>query len=149
MLIHAIVIETIGLHWWLHEKSLVLSIILLVFNIYSVFFIIADIQITRLHPMEIKNGKLYITQGMASRIVVSLSNIKEVEWGAPLPSKNTLQFVYKDFEKVDPQAIVHLHEPVEAIMFMGMKRNVTEFAIRVDEPEKLKELLSSNANLFV
>ena len=102
--------------------------------------------------MEIKNGKLYITQGMASRINVSLSNIKEVEWGAALPSKNTLQFVYKDFEKIEPQAIVHLHEPVEAIMFMGMKRNVTEFAIRVDEPEKLKAVVSissSNANLFI
>lgn len=141
MLIHAIVIETIGLHWWLHEKSLVLSVILLVLNIYSVFFIIADIQITRLHPMEIKNGKLYITQGMASRIIVSLSNIQEVEWGVTVPSKNTLQFVYKDFEKVEPQAIVHLHEPVEAVMFMGMKKKVTEFAIRVDEPEKLKQLL--------
>jgi len=141
MLIHAIVIETIGLHWWLHEKSLVLSFILLVLNIYSVFFIVADIQITRLHPMEIKNGKLYITQGMAYRIKVSLSNIKEVEWSAALPSKHTLQFVYKDFEKVEPQAIVRLHEPVEAVMFMGVKRKVTEFAIRVDEPEKLKQLL--------
>lgn len=141
MLIHAILIETIGLHWWLHEKSLVLSIILLVLNIYTVFFIIADIQITRLYPMEIKNGKLYITQGMASRIIVSIYNIKEVEWGAALPSKNTLQFVYKDFEKMEPQAIVRLHEPVEAVMFMGVKKKVTEFAIRVDEPEKLKQLL--------
>lgn len=149
MLIHAILIETIGLHWWLHEKSLVLSIILLVLNIYAVFFILADIQITRLHPMEIRNEKLYITQGMASRMVISISNIKEVEWGAALPSKNTLQFVYKDFEKVDPQAIVHLHEPVEAVMFMGMKKSVTEFAIRVDEPEKLKELLSNDENLFI
>ncbi|SES29726.1 hypothetical protein [Psychrobacillus sp. OK032] len=142
MLIHAIVIETIGLHWWLHEKSLVLSIILLVLNIYSIFFIIADIQITRLHPMEIKNGKLYITQGMASRIIVSLSNIKEVEWGAALPSKTTLQLVYKDLEKIEPQAIVRLHAPVEAAMFMGVKKKVTEFAIRVDEPEKLKRLLT-------
>lgn len=149
MLIHAILIETIGLHWWLHEKSLILSIILLVLNIYSIFFIIADIQITRLHPMEIRNEKLYITQGMASRMVISLSNIKEVEWGATLPSKHTLQFAYKDFEKVEPQAIFHLHEPVEAVMFMGMKKSVTEFAIRVDEPEKLKELLSNNGNLFI
>ncbi|MFJ5770621.1 beta-carotene 15,15'-monooxygenase [Psychrobacillus sp. NPDC093180] len=141
MLLHAILIETIGLHWWLHEKSLVLSIILLFLNVYSVFFIIADIQITRLHPMEIKNGKLYITQGMASRIVVTLSNIKEVEWDVALTNKHTLQFIYKDFEKTDPQAIIRLHEPIEAVMFMGVKKKVTEFAIRVDEPEKLKQLL--------
>lgn len=141
MLIHAILIETIGLHWWLHEKSLILSIVLLLLNIYSVTFVLADIQVTRLHPMEIKSGKLYITQGFASRIIVPLSNIKEVEWGGSPPSKNTVKFMYKDFEEVDPQAIVYLHEAVQATMFLGMKNSVTEFAIRVDEPEKLKHLL--------
>lgn len=142
MLIHAIIIETIGLHWWLHEKSFVLSIILLVLNIYSVFFFLADIQITRLHPLELKNGNLYVTKGLAARIIVPLHMIKEVEWGAALPSKNTLKFIYQDFEELEPQAIIHLHEPIEATMFMGMKKRVTEFSIRVDEPQKLKELLA-------
>lgn len=41
MLIHAILIETIGLHWWLHEKSPVLSLILLLLNVYSVIFLMA------------------------------------------------------------------------------------------------------------
>ncbi|MEI4771291.1 beta-carotene 15,15'-monooxygenase [Psychrobacillus sp. FJAT-51614] len=141
MLIHAILIETIGLHWWLHEKSFILSIVLLLLNIYSVIFVLADIQVTRLHPMEIKNGKMYITQGFANRIIVPVSNIKEVEWGAAVPSKHTLKFMYKDFEEVEPQAIVYLHEAVQATMFLGMKKSVTEFAIRVDEPEKLKHLL--------
>ncbi|MFJ8063493.1 beta-carotene 15,15'-monooxygenase [Psychrobacillus sp. NPDC096426] len=149
MLIHAIVIETIGLHWWLHEKSMILSIILLILNIYTVIFFVADIQITRLHPLEIKNDKLYITQGLTARIIVPLSMIKEVEWGATLPSKDTLQFMYKDFEKLEPQVVIHLHEPIVATIFMGMKKSVTEFAIRVDEPEKLKGLLSSNGNLFI
>lgn len=143
MLIHAIVIETIGLHWWLHDKSFVLSIVLLLLNIYSVIYFIADIQITRLHPLEIKNGKLYITQGLSARIIVPLSMIKEVQWGATLPSKDTLKFVYKDFEELEPQLIIHLRDPVEATMFMGMKKSVTEFAVRVDEQEKLKTLLAS------
>ena len=39
MMIHAILIETIGLHWWLHDKSLVLSIISINLKyIFSVFF---------------------------------------------------------------------------------------------------------------
>ncbi|MFF2753818.1 beta-carotene 15,15'-monooxygenase [Psychrobacillus sp. NPDC058041] len=141
MLIHAIVIETIGLHWWLHEKSIVLSIIILILNIYTVLFFIADIQITRLHPLEIKNGKLYITQGLTARIIVPLSKIKDVEWGGVLPSKETLQFIYRDFEEVVPHGVIYLHEPIEATTFMGMKKSVTEFSIRVDEPEKLKALL--------
>ena len=28
-------------------------------------------------------------------------------------------------------------------MFMGMKKSITEFAIRVDEPEQLKLILSN------
>ena len=50
MLIHAIVIETIGIHWWLHDKSLILSIVLLVLNVYSIIFFIGDIQAVRLNP---------------------------------------------------------------------------------------------------
>lgn len=142
MLIHAIVIETIGIHWWLHDKSLVLSIILLMFNIYSVFFFMAEIQIMKLHPLEIKNGKLYISQGLTKRVVVPLHAIKEIEWGGRIPSKDTIRFIYKDFEPVEPQAVIHLGRPVEMTMFMGMKKSITEFAIRVDEPERLKFILS-------
>lgn len=146
MLIHAIVIETIGIHWWLHEKSLVLSIILLILNIYSIFYFLADIQITSLHPLEIKDKKLYITHGLTARIIVPLSLMKEIEWGGALPSKDTVKFIYRDFEELEPQAIIHLHEPVEVTMFMGMKKKVTEFAIRVDEPEKLRTLLEDAMN---
>lgn len=146
MLIHAIVIETIGLHWWLHEKSMVLSFILLILNIYTVFFFIAEIQITRLHPVEIKNGNLYITQGLTARVIVPLTMIKEVEWVNTVPKKDTLQFMYKDFEKVEPQVVIHLYEPIEATMFMGKKKYVTEFALRVDEPERLKVLLVEHGN---
>lgn len=146
MLIHAILIETIGLHWWLHDKFLVLSIILLILNIYSVFFFIAEIQIMKLHPLEVKNGNIYISQGLTTRIVVPLNLIQEVKWGAKVPNKNTMQFVYKDFETVEPQAVIHLKKPVEATIFMGMKKSVTEFAIRVDEPERLKLLLSNDGD---
>lgn len=143
MLIHAILIETIGLHWWLHEKSIILSVLLLILNIYSVFFFMAEIQIIRLHPMEIKNGKLYISKGLTNRIIVPLQEIKEIEWGAKVPYKNTIQFVYKDFEPVEPQAVIYLIRPVEATMFMGKKKSITELAIRVDEPEQLKIILSN------
>lgn len=143
MIIHAIIIETIGLHWWLHDKSVILSLVLLAFNIYSVFYFLADIQVTRLHPAEIKNGKLYVTQGLSARIVVPLHLIKNVEWGVTVPEKDTLQFMYRDFETLEPQAVIHLHEPIEATLFMGKEKVVTQFAIRVDEPDKLRKLLET------
>lgn len=143
MIIHAIIIETIGLHWWLHDKSILLSFVLLVFNIYSVFYFLADIQVTRLHPAEIKNGNLYVTQGLSARIVVPLHLIKNVEWDVAVPDKHTLQFMYRDFEPLEPQVLIHLHEPIEATMFMGKEKVVTQFAIRVDEPQRLREILET------
>jgi membrane protein YdbS with pleckstrin-like domain len=143
MLIHAIVIETIGIHWWLHEKSIWISIVLLVLNIYSVIFFLAETQVIRLNPIEIKEGKLYAAQGLTKRIIVPLEKIKEVKWGAK-PHKEALEFILRDFEPLEAHVVITLREPLEATMFMGRKKAVTELALRVDEPEKLKQLLQIN-----
>ncbi|OES43411.1 hypothetical protein [Domibacillus iocasae] len=140
MLIHAIVIETIGIHWWLHEKSIWISIVLLVLNVYSVIFFLAETQVIGLNPIEIKEGKLYAAQGLTKCIIVPLEKVKEVKWGAK-PHKEVLEFILKDFEPLEVQVVITLREPLEATMFMGSKKAVTELALRVDEPEKLKQLL--------
>jgi hypothetical protein len=140
MVIHAIVIESIGIHWWLHSKWPVLAIVLLVLNIYGVFFFLAEINVMRQIPLEIKNGKLYVTQGLMHRVAVPLAAIEKCDWGRD-PEKDTLIFMYRDFEQTEPQVIIHFKEPVEAILFMGRKRSVSSIALRVDETEKLKQLL--------
>ncbi|MCA1060634.1 hypothetical protein LCL96_16990 [Rossellomorea aquimaris] len=144
MLIHAVAIETIGLHWWLHSKIPVLSFILLILNMYSILLILAEIQITRLHPFEVKNGSLHIAQGLRHRLILPLSNIKRMEWGEKKPSKGTMIFMQKDFEEIHPQVFLVLKEPVEATLFMGRKEEVSKVALRVDDPEKLKELFKQN-----
>ena len=63
MMIHAIVIETIGIHWWLHDKSLILSIVLLILNIYSVIFFIGDIQAVRFNPLVVDEKQIRVRLG--------------------------------------------------------------------------------------
>ncbi|WP_156142479.1 hypothetical protein [Rossellomorea aquimaris] len=145
MLIHAVVIETIGIHWWLHSKLPILSFILLILNVYTVLLFIAEIQITRLHPLEVKNGHLYVTQGLMQRIGLPLNQIEKIEWGRE-PGKEALVFMHKDFEEICPQVVLFLKKPVEATMFMGRKQLVSEVALRVDDPEKLKELLDKRTS---
>ncbi|NMH69274.1 beta-carotene 15,15'-monooxygenase [Bacillus sp. RO3] len=142
MLIHAVVIETIGIHWWLHTKLPILSFILLILNVYTVLLFIAEIQITRLHPLEVKNDSIYVTQGLMQRMVIPLHKIDTMEWGAT-PGKDALVFMCKDFEEIQPQVVLFLKEPLEATMFMGRKKQVSEVALRVDEPEKLKKLMET------
>lgn len=50
MLLHSLLIETIVIHWWLHESFFIISIILLALNIYTVIFLIGNLQAIRLIP---------------------------------------------------------------------------------------------------
>ncbi|VXB53044.1 conserved membrane hypothetical protein [Bacillus sp. 349Y] len=141
MLIHAIVLESVGLHWWLHDIQPVLSMVLLILNVYGVILFLAEIQIARLHPLEVRDGRIYIGQGLQKRIVFPIENIEHMDWGGK-PSEDSLLLMYKDFEEVEPQVVITLKEEAEATLFMGRKVMVREVAIRVDDPNRLKELLA-------
>lgn len=142
MLIHAIVIETIGIHWWLHDKSAVLSIVLLVLNVYSVIYFIGDIQATRLNPLTICDGNLNVSLGLNKRISAPLDSIEAVRWGAK-PEADALSFVAKDFEEPEPQVVIDFHTPQQAVLFFGKTQPVSQIALKVDDPAKLKDLLDS------
>lgn len=77
MIIHAIVIETLGLHWLLHNTSMTLSIVLLILN-YSIVFFIGDIQALRLNPLRVEDDRIYISFGLAKRMEISFKNIEEI-----------------------------------------------------------------------
>ncbi|MCZ8538101.1 beta-carotene 15,15'-monooxygenase [Paenisporosarcina quisquiliarum] len=139
MLIHAIVFESIGFHWFLHEKSFLLSIVLLILNIYTVVYFIGEIQAIRLNPLRFHKDGLSVSLGLTKKIFIPYVDIKQHQWGkALIPSKETLEFIANDLEKQPPHVILTFYKPLEATMFMGMKKEFTHVAIRVDEPERLK-----------
>ncbi len=148
MLIHAIIIETIGIHWWLHSKSLIVAIILLVLNVYSVIYLIGDLQAMRYNPTYVTDDKIYLSQGLGKRIIIPLDKIKTITWGhnAAIQSKkdkNLLEFIAKDFEDAKPDCLIELNERIEAVLFLGMNRTYSQVAIRLDEPERFRSLLDN------
>lgn len=139
MLIHAIVFESIGFHWFLHEKSFLLSIVLLILNIYTVVYFIGEIQAIRLNPLRFHKDGLSVSLGLTRKIFIPYVDIQEQQWGTELvPQKETLEFIANDLEKQPPHVILTFHKPLEATMFMGMKKEFSSVAIRVDEPGKFK-----------
>lgn len=147
MMIHAIVVETLGVHWWLHDKSLILSLLLLVVNIYSIVLFLGDIQAIRFNPLQIDNDRMYVSLGLMKRMEIRWEDIDEIiEDRSTLEkklTKSTIDFLARDFEKAYPDVIIKLKHPQEATLLMGMKKNYEQVAIRVDEPEKFKEVLIS------
>ncbi|MGE7917323.1 beta-carotene 15,15'-monooxygenase [Viridibacillus sp. NPDC093762] len=149
MLIHAIVIETLGIHWWLHEKSMILSIILLILNVYSVVFFLGDIQAVRLNPVRLKKQKLYLSLGLVKQMELSLDDIKSIttdqeELEKKLNSKTTIEFVARDFEEVHPHMILELKKPCTASLLMGFKKQYSRVAIRLDDPIAFKQALQQH-----
>ncbi|MGM8363859.1 beta-carotene 15,15'-monooxygenase [Virgibacillus sp. W0181] len=148
MLIHAIIIETIGLHWWLHQKSVILSIILLILNVYTILFFIADIQAIRLNPLRLINGNIYLSLGLTKRITIPLESIKAVQWEEfpeKVDSKTTIEFIAKDMETLPPHCIITFHQPIKADLLFGFTKKYEKLAIRVDDPGKLKQLLHTKS----
>ncbi|PHA01855.1 beta-carotene 15,15'-monooxygenase [Bacillus pseudomycoides] len=147
MMIHAIVIETLGFHWWLHDKSMVISIILLVLNIYSVIFFLADIQAIRLNPIYINNESMFLSLGLLKRTEIQFENIEcIIEDPVILESKlskDTIDFIVRDFEKVYPDMILKMKKPVRATLFMGTQKEYSQIAIRSDNPTQLKKIILS------
>ncbi|WP_040229010.1 hypothetical protein [Bhargavaea cecembensis] len=145
MLIHAIVIESIGIHWWLHDRAPILSIILLLLNVYAVILFIGDIQAVRLTPAKFAEDRIYLSLGLMKRMEVRFSDIAEIlqvegdpEMKAP---KNAIEFIPADFGPAPPHVILRLNRPAEAVLVMGIRRKYDQVHIRADEPGKFIEEL--------
>ncbi|WNS76078.1 beta-carotene 15,15'-monooxygenase [Bacillus sp. DTU_2020_1000418_1_SI_GHA_SEK_038] len=152
MLIHAIVIETLGLHWWLHDKSIVLSIVLLILNIYSIIFFLGEIQAVRLNPVNLTDNRLYLSLGSAKKMVVSLDDIAAVTTDQQvleqkINSKTTIDFIARDFEEVHPHMILELKKPCRATLILGIEKSFTKVAIRLDDPIKFHQELKKRINM--
>lgn len=143
--IHSIVMETIAVHWWLHGKFPIVSIVLLILNIYTVIFLVGSIQSIRHNPLHLTEKHIYISFGLLKRIKVEWANIEEVI-DTPVElqqnlTKDTIDFIARDFEQVYPHVILKLKNPEKAILLFGFEKQYKYVAIRVDEPTRFKNAI--------
>ncbi|WP_153720796.1 beta-carotene 15,15'-monooxygenase [Sporosarcina cascadiensis] len=148
MLIHAIAIETIGIHWWLHDKSMILSLVLLLLNIYSVLYFMADIQVVRLNPLQVKSDRLQISLGLGKRMEIPFDAIQRIDWGdsaasCNLKNKEVIDFIARDFEEAFPQAVIHFNRPLPAVLFLGREKSYRAAAIRVDDLPRFRTVMDA------
>jgi len=154
MLIHAIAIESIGLHYFLHNWNAIVSYILLFLNVYGILFFIAEIQATRLTPYLLTDNHLLLQTGFSKSMNLPLSQIIEFKYyeGPEKFSRSEMAELYDarvvDFIVEKPTFEILLHEPQELHLMYGLKRKVTRIILNVDEPavfyDQLKKALESD-----
>lgn len=144
MIIHAIILETLGIHWWLHGVAPIVSFVLLLLNVYSIFFFLGDLQAMRLTPIVFEDNQLYISAGLMKHTKIPYHLIEEVVTDPTILEqklkKDTLQFIVRDFEILQPQVILRMKEPITATYYLGVQKKYTTVAIRVDQPRFLQQL---------
>src|SRR5699024_3140267 len=94
----------------------------------------------RLNPLKITDGKMYVSYGLSKRMEIPLDAISAMHWGAK-KDKDTLAFIAQDFGEPEAQVIIEFSEPQEAVLFFGRTKKVSEIALTVDDPQKLRQLL--------
>jgi hypothetical protein len=150
MLIHAVVIETVGVHYLLHKINPIISYITLLLNIYTVLLFIAEIQATRLTPIQIRNKELVIQIGIMKRINISLKNISKLEYykGSEKFSNQEMQHIFdarvNDFIQEKPMFDIYLKETSTANLLYGFTKKVDRIVLSVDEPERFYQTLSES-----
>lgn len=141
MIIHAIAIESIGLHYFLHSWNPIVSYILLILNIYGILFMLAELQATRLTPFLLTEEHLLLQTGFSSTMYLPLSNIKEIkhyegpEKFSTKEQKDLYDARVPDLIQEKPMFEILLHEPQEVHLIYGLKRKATRIVLNVDEPD--------------
>ncbi|MGB8273363.1 MAG: beta-carotene 15,15'-monooxygenase, partial [Priestia megaterium] len=82
---------------------------------------------------------------LAKRMEISFKDIEEIAEDAHILQQKipntTIEFIARDFEKVYPDLLLTLKSPIEATLFMGIKKKYQQVAIRVDDPHAFKKIV--------
>lgn len=140
MLIHAIVLETVGLHWLIHEWNPILSWIGIVLNVYTVFFFIGEIQAIRLNPITVERERITIPFGLIKRVTIpkeSITSIRKPSEGEyNEKEKDVFHGIHIDFEKGVPNVVIDLYEPIDVYYMYGFRRKVKKVYLKLDRPNE-------------
>ena len=139
MLIHAVVLETFGVHWFVHSMNPTISWIMVMLNVYTVLFFIGEIQAIRLNPIIVEAERITIPIGLVKRVTATKENILAIRRPEPREynEKDQTAFhgMYADMEKGEPQIVIDLERPATVHYLYGFTKKAKKIYLRLDQPE--------------
>ncbi|RFB18460.1 hypothetical protein DZB84_05995 [Bacillus sp. HNG] len=150
MLVHAMVIEVIGVHFLIaHFWSPTAAWIFTALDLYALLWIIADYQAVRLSPIVINDHKLFAQVGIRREIIVDLKTIKSIQPTITgkkerTREKQSFSITLPNFFEEDPQFEIELTEPALANLPFGLKKEMTKLYVTVDDKEAFLQAINRN-----
>lgn len=149
MLIQALVLESVGFHYFLHQWSEIAAWILLALNGYTLLLFLGEIQAIRLCPVQLTDDNLVLQISLMKSLSVPLKKIDKVQYydGPEQWSKQELKTIFDgtaaDFVKEKPTFELLLKEPITAHYLYGFEKKVNRIFLNIDEPDTFYQTLKS------
>lgn len=146
MIIHGMVIETIGFHFFLHQWNPIVSGILLILNIYGLLFLLAEMQAIRLNPYVMTEKEVVLQVGLMKKITVPFHKMKSIHYYKETEytkqeKKEIFDATIKEFIQEPATFEITLTEPVEAHFLYGFQRKVSRIHLNVDDQERFYDMM--------
>jgi hypothetical protein len=137
--IFVLVLEGVGVSYFLHNWSKVITWIHLAMSIYMIAFLISDFKAIKRNPILFSEEKLYIKLGLRMKCDIDLDNIESIGNGkmhfeVDKKRKDVWNATLLDFEEPDFEII--LKEPILIRDGIGRDILTKKIYLSIDEKEK-------------
>jgi hypothetical protein len=126
-----IFVETGALHWYLLPRSAPLAWVVFALGIYSVVFLLADLNAARLRPIFLDGNDLVVRTALRWRVGFPLTWIARVE--TTTHDIEDTDGLLKAFLIPNQNVILHLDRPTTAAGLYGMEKRFRRLALAVDD----------------
>ncbi|RLL43823.1 hypothetical protein D8M04_13000 [Oceanobacillus piezotolerans] len=144
MLVHAMLIEIIAIHFIVLQFSHVFAWIITAIDIYALLFIIADYQAIRLSPVIVDREGIRFQKGIRQYGFISFQDmemicentktVKEVD-----QDKKGISLALHGLEKEQIPYVVKLNKSVEVYQFFGKRKMVDSLYFKMDDSRQFIE----------
>ncbi len=139
VLLLVLITETAALHLLLQRWSALAAWIFTGLSIYGAFWLLGDYHAMRLHPIVLTREFLYLRIGLRWRATVPLAEIMNIQNFSPREKRTGDYLRLTVFG--DPRFVIHCKQQVMVLGLFGIKREVRQIGLSVDEEKLFREEL--------
>ena len=141
MLVHAMVIEIVGVHMIIAQFDTVLAWVVTVLDIYLLLFIVADYQAIRLSPLVVDSKGLHFQKGIRQYGFVPFNVIQDIHENRKSieeikQDKRGFTLAIQGFEKERIPYVIKLKKPIKVYQFFGYSKKVESIYVKTDDSHK-------------
>ena len=136
----AILVESIGLHLLIYRRWPVASVVLLLLNAWTVWYLVQDYRSLQRLPLVVRSADVLVRMGTRFGAVVPNDAIEDAfrpTW-QQVPERNTAGYLAL---ATDPNVMLRFRSPVTFAGPLGLKRQASMVGLQLDEADAFVRMI--------